>query len=121
VAEPEETEIVESIGRTSPPREVRPNAISAGDFLTYLLRDYRGPRTRAPLPEPSARSYVSNLATAERFLGRAIAAPDLRAPASLESAIRSAGAANGAPPSSISNIISAVRAYLGYLEVRHKG
>lgn len=102
--------------RPSAPRRAR-SAPERGGFYDFLVRAYRGPRTGAPLPETSARSYVSNLGLAERLLGRALKVEHTgRETAGVESAVRAAGVAQGVSPSSINNVISALRAYLQYLQ-----
>lgn len=102
---------------TRPPRPAPPRPPQADGFFAYLVQRYRSPRTGGPLPAASARSYVSNVASAERLLGRELTVEDARAQsASLETAVRAQGAADGLEPSSLSNIVSAMRAYLQYLE-----
>ena len=85
---------------------------SRNGFVEYLTRDYRGPRTGAPISSTSARSYVSNLGLAERLLGRNLISGD---GATTESAVRAAGAAKGVSQAHIRDVISAVRAYLQYI------
>ena len=84
-----------------------------GPFESFLVTRCRGPRTGAPLGEPTARSYASKLAKVEDLLRKDADMLDLSAGGlvGVESALRSAGVRARTPAGTLNDCVSALRAY----------